>query len=342
MTVVDPFGGPGGWDIAARSLGIDPIGIEYEPDACATRRVAGLRTVQADLTEFELPDHVRLDGLIASPPCPDYSSAGSGAARAEIGDVLGSIETLGCVPDCYSVASQMVGLPILWALRHRPRWIALEQVPPVLPIWEATARVLKREGWNTWTGILCAADYGVPQQRNRAFLLAHRDRLVAPPEATHAEHPQPSLFGGCPEPWVTMAEALGVSGTLHTNVDQRPDGSRQTGGSDRPAPTVAGSSVNNWVFRRPSTTVQGDSRIWPPGHKINRSDSDRLGKEEAERRYGDRAGTEAIKVTPAQAAALQSFPAGYPFQGSKSSQAKQIGNAVPPLMARHILQALLS
>lgn len=58
-------------------------------------------------------------------------------------------------------------------------------------------------------------------------------------------------------------------------------------------------------------------------------------------RYGDRAGTDAVRVTTAQAAALQSFPPGWPFHGSKTSQARQIGNAVPPLLALHLIGAVL-
>jgi DNA (cytosine-5)-methyltransferase 1 len=67
---------------------------------------------------------------------------------------------------------------------------------------------------------------------------------------------------------------------------------------------------------------------------------DRLGPARARARYGDRAGTDAIRVEPWQAAVLQSFPDDYPFQGPKSSQARQIGNAIPPLLAFHLLSSL--
>lgn len=48
-----------------------------------------------------------------------------------------------------------------------------------------------------------------------------------------------------------------------------------------------------------------------------------------------------IRVTPAEAGVLQSFPATYPWTGTKSKQHEQVGNAVPPLLAAHCVDALL-
>lgn len=118
---------------------------------------------------------------------------------------------------------------------------------------------------------------------------------------------------------------------------------------DRPAPTITttrrsedgllvgrqlpegeGKNVGgqNWGDKGdpPSTTVAGDPRIPPPGHHG----------------HGEQGGPDAIRVTAEEAAALQSFPPGFPFQGSKTSVHRQIGNAVPPLLAKAVLEAVLS
>jgi DNA (cytosine-5)-methyltransferase 1 len=101
---------------------------------------------------------------------------------------------------------------------------------------------------------------------------------------------------------------------------------------DEPAPTVLfGHRLNDveWVHDRPSTTVTGDPRIAEPGHKKDKDFPDSPGRME-----------NAVRVTLEEAAALQSFPPDYPFQGTKTKRFEQVGNAVPPLLARAVLAAL--
>lgn len=132
--------------------------------------------------------------------------------------------------------SLLVVEPFRYALELRPRWIALEQVPPVLPIWERLGRDLREHGWHVWTGLLSAEQYGVPQTRERAILLADLERPVGAPPATHQRYLPPRkedvdlerLFDPGRrerivmrgeeqlEPWVSMAQALGWA------VDERP------------------------------------------------------------------------------------------------------------------------
>lgn len=77
-------------------------------------------------------------------------------------------------------------------------WAAFEQVPAVLPLWQVYAIELRRLGWSVWCGVLNAADYGVPQTRERAILIASRARPVTAPEPTHAKYADGPA--GCPWP----------------------------------------------------------------------------------------------------------------------------------------------
>lgn len=100
---------------------------------------------------------------------------------------------------------------------------------------------------------------------------------------------------------------------------------------DQPAPTVHfGHALNEvkWVRKRPATTLAGDPRLGSPGHR------DREG---GERQFQP----DAVRVTLAEAAILQGFPPDYPFAGSRTKQFEQVGNAVPPPLARAVIEALV-
>lgn len=161
-------------------------------------------------------------------------------------------------------------------------------------------------------------DWSVPQTRRRAILVARRDGVeVQLPVPTHSKYysRNPEKLDEGVLPWISMAEALGWSMTERpypTIATGTEAGGRQPGGfslrekneaTDRP----------EWAFTRPATTIAGDSRCWPPGHKVNASDIKRLGERAAREKYGDRAGTRAVKLTEGEAAILQTFPM-WPFE----------------------------
>lgn len=382
MTIIDLFAGPGGWDLAARGLGLDTIGIEYDADACATRAAAGLLTIRADLAHY--PPPASIGGLIASPPCQAFSAAGNREGAEHVDHLVDAISR-GDWDDRPPTDDPNVWLALevgRWIETARPRWIAMEQVPAVLPLWDVLARRLRHHyGYGTWCGVLNAADFGVPQTRRRAILIAHADRHPQPPTPTHDADPAPSLFDQR-APWVTMADALGLPADTEVGFPRRDDrggdGYRERdfrsatlpsfaltskGGywmiNTRTKYSVPGDSTStrqipvdqvgpvivsqsrSWVFERPATTIAGDPRVWPPGHKINADDIARLGEDGARERYGDRAGTAAIRLPIEAALLLQTFPADYPLQGSRTSQFQQVGNAVPPLLARRLLEQLV-
>lgn len=324
--ILDLFAGPGGWSEGLRILGMADIGIEWDASACATRAAAGHRTIRADVSAYPTAPFVgKVTGLIASPPCQDFSVAGKGAGRT--GD-----------------RGRHVDEVIRWADALRPEWIACEEVPPVLPIWEDFATVFRSWGYSAWCGVLNAANYGVPQTRQRAFLIASRVRPALPPEPTHAKAPAPSLFGPELAPWVSMADALGWPEVMSGGQWVLRSGQTVAGAdlarrpADRPALTVLSRS-DLWCWEQPATTVAGDPRITARCHHDEGSQGSNA-KSTTQVRAGDYEGTEPVKLTPAEALLLQSFPPGYPVQGTKTKRFEQIGNAVPPLLAAHVVASV--
>jgi DNA (cytosine-5)-methyltransferase 1 len=354
--IVDLFAGPGGWSEGLRMLSPElhalEVGIEWDKAACATRDAAGHRTIQADIAAFPVEQFAgKSVGLIASPPCQDFSMAGK---RAGIEGERG----------------QLITEVLRWTQALNPEWVVCEQVPPVLPIWKEYALEMQSWGYSTWVGVLNAADYGVPQTRKRAFLLASRSRQITEPVPTHAKNPEPSLFGSELLPWVTMAEALqweiqdevrlnpGVTASqpnrrkypldesaptiafghdaanwkweMNTGRAWKKGGTRddaQKVPSTSPSPSVTGQSGAWWMVR-PSTTIVGSFRpmiVSGPGVDLTRPRQEREGS---------------VRITPQDALVLQSFPVDYPVQGSVTKQFEQIGNAVPPLLAAHVLKTV--
>lgn len=308
--VLDLFAGPGGWDQGLRDLGYrgDVVGIEWDAAACQTRAAAGHATIRADVAQYPTePFAGKVTGLIASPPCQDFSLAGK---RAGIEGERG----------------QLVAEVLRWARDLDPEWIACEQVPPVLPIWELYAHELGKHGYRTWTGILNAADYGVPQTRKRAILIATRGALRVP-DPTHGKDPHPSMFGPSPQPWVTswrqehMRQAMREGRWLRVG-------------------NAVGASVRH--IREPAPAVMFGHRAnaveWHPERPPTREELEGAGLGAAP--SGPSAG--AVRVTVQEAAVLQSFPPDYPWQGSKTKQFEQVGNAIPPGLAAAILAPMVN
>jgi DNA (cytosine-5)-methyltransferase 1 len=270
--VIDLFAGPGGWDEGARLVGVPGriIGLELDENACATALAAGHDRYRCDLTMVPVDRFGPFRGLIGSPPCPPFSNAGKGLGKLDRPRILAHVERIRQAGRWlhYSregwndPASPLTLEPLRWALEGAPEWIALEQVPAVLPLWEAFAVVLREHGWHVATGKLSSERYGVPQTRQRAFLAARRcvfdDAGVAHltvgacpnavwlPEPTHQGYTKRKPFD--PDSllprWVSMAEALGWA---HGG---------QVGMPRRPAPAAA-AGRRDGRDRRPDGTAPG-------------------------------------------------------------------------------------
>jgi DNA (cytosine-5)-methyltransferase 1 len=320
IDAIDGCAGPGGWSVAAAALGIREVGIELDPWACATRAAAGHLTMRADVAALSLRRMAgKVPGLIFSPPCGTFSAAGKGEGRSDMPLIHQALDDLAVGRDtrrqlaaaCSDPRTPLVVEPLRYALAIHPQWIALEQVPAVLPGWQHCRDLLQCAGYSGWTGVLNGPDFGLGQQRRRAVLIASRVREVAPPAPTHSEAGGCDLLGNYMPPWRTMAEDLGW------------------GYMRRPSPTVTGGGTATGgaepfgnAARKAMRAVMADPGLWTP--KLDGADTKTASH---------------IHLGQADAARLQGFPDGYPFQGLKGQVALQVGNAFPPPMALNVLSA---
>lgn len=358
IEVVEAFHGPGGWSEGMKLVApeMSKIGLEWDEPAVATAQLAGHRVRLADVAAVDPLEYSGASGFIASPPCPGFSQAGKGAGRLDlprIVDLVGAWSA-GPVPrDGWHDDRSALTLEVVrWCSALEPVWVALEQVPAVLPVWEAVATALRAHGYSAWTGLMYAERYGVPQTRVRAVLIASRVREVREPPATHQRYyppghrlrEQPTLEESMLPRWVSMAEALGWGSTARPyptiagGSNRRGIDAEHVGGSHARSVLYGDRDAGRWmwVFDRPATTIAGDPRVHPPGHKVNADDRRR-----GHTHYEGRAGARAIRVSVQEAAVLQSFRPDYPWQGTKTKVFQQVGNAVPPLLAAAILREAL-
>jgi site-specific DNA-cytosine methylase len=223
VNVLDLFAGPGGWDVALKRMGLDPLGVEWDDAACATREAAGLRTLQGNVAELDPAGSVT--STCSSPRRPARRGRWPASAWARRTSSTSSpaptswrwatTPATSTAEQCEDNRSMLVVEPIRFIRHLKPTYVALEQVPPVLELWTLFATFLEQWGYSVWTGVLEAERYGVPQTRERAILIASLNGPVAPPQPTHQRYipgePQRHdiTFDGEVLPWVSMAEALG-------------------------------------------------------------------------------------------------------------------------------------
>lgn len=340
MKTVSLFSGAGGLDEGLRRSGFDIVlANELDPGFCASH-AANFPETQifqgsvTDLTDERLQNLLgtspSIDLLAGGPPCPPYSKSRFYRKDMPRGldDPVGA-ETL---------AGYLNTLKTL-----RPRAFLLENVAGMsfgvhkaaLDSVVATAEDL---GYTVKWKVLNAADYGVPQIRQRLFVIGVKGGGFEWPRPTHAKKPDDSQ-GNATKAWMTAGEAIGdldteenavdtghfAGGKHHDLLEQIPPGQNYlffTSERNHPDPQFKWRS-RYWSFLLklspdlPSWTIQARrSNNMGPLHWRNRI----LRVEEVMR--------------------LQTFPDDWKLTGRIESQWRQVGNAVPPLLALKLGEAI--
>lgn len=339
FNVIDLFCGCGGFSLGFERAGFNVmLGIDVWKDALSTFRFnhKNSKTLQADLSVLSpeetesMIESKTVDVIIGGPPCQGFSIAG----KRIVDDIRNKL---------YKNFVHFVG-------HFKPRAFIMENVPNILSIGngiirEAVISDFSKLGYTVEYRILTASDYGVPQNRRRAIFVGFLDgthfRFPIPsdaPKVTSEEAlsdlPENSLNNGSPYPCAPLSEYQSLMRTDSSEVNNHqatvhnqktidiislvPDGGNYKDLPEELRETrkvhIAWTRLNS---KKPSFTIDTGHR-----HHFHYS-YNRI-------------------PTARESARIQSFPDDFFFTGSHTSQLKQIGNAVPPLMSEAIAKALLA
>ena len=313
--VVSLFSGCGGMDLGFKHAGYELIWAnDYEKAACDTYAInLGEHIVHGDITELDLKQIPDCDVMIGGFPCQDFSMIWKrGGLETDRGNLYK-----------YFVKAVKLKKPRIFVAENVKGLLTANKGAAVKTITEDFARI----GYKVSVDLYNFADYGVPQIRQRIFIVGVRNDVdweFLKPESTHIK-----------EKYVSAGKALvGVKkvklNNEHQNIAEKtkkmlnmiPEGGNF---SDIPKnhPLYVKGMISH-VYRRlhrgkPSTTIiaGGGGGTW--GYHFE----------------------EPRPLTNRERARLFCYPDDFAFVGSITEVRKQIGNSVPPLAARILAEALL-
>jgi DNA (cytosine-5)-methyltransferase 1 len=337
-SAISLFSGAGGLDYGFEAAGFEIVlRVDADQDSCSSLRASRAgQVLQADVFDIDGPELLRrsglargeADALIAGPPCQPFSKSGywwRGEALRLDDPRAGTLGRL------LALAREIL-----------PRAIVVENVDALaFPrlregldlLLDGIAQINALEGTSyapSWT-VLDAASLGVPQHRRRFVLVAARD-------GQSFRFPSPTHGPDARAPYTTAWDALGANikdasgfptdprGTWGALLPSIPEGSNYLWHTSRGGGTpLFGWRTRYWSFLlklakgRPSWTIQAQpGPATGPFHWDSR------------------------RLSPAEMMRLQTFPDDAIVAGDAGSVQRQIGNAVPSLLAEVLARSVMS
>jgi len=345
-TVIDLFSGVGGLSLGFRMAGYEVVlANEIDPSiADAYRRNhPETKMINEDITSLDISsvfgDYAgKVDVVIGGPPCQGFSQKGQ---RKSINDPRNFLFRY-----FFEVVKYV-----------KPNFFVIENVPNILTaengyFKQEIAELFNGIGYAINSTVLNAADYGVPQNRHRAFIVGNRIGATFEFPLQHKSK-------------VTIWEAISDLNYLKSGEGVECESYRIEPQSEYQRILRNGSNSlhNHQATKHSSLALKKLALIPPEGDKsvlpkemltksIYSGTWCRMRTQEQSVTITTRFDTPSSgqfthpfldrAITVREAARIQSFPDNFIFYGNKGSQMKQVGNAVPPLLAKAIAQQIMN
>lgn len=332
-TVLSLYSGAGGLDCGFRDAGFEIVAaVESDRWAVETYRAnLGAHVIHGELPGVVPAGAPKVDVIIGGPPCQGFS-------------VIGKM-------DPHDPRSAHVHAFMDVVAQFSPRAFVMENVKAlaVSDRWSAVRDELRRTacrlGYEVDLFLLNAADFGVPQTRERMFLVGVRGMAPlcpvptskgTPPSARDAlrhlpDHGEPGNDAICAARVIPAVRPVMRPRAHH--------GSLLFNGSGRPldlsgpAKTLPASMGGNATPIIDQDELANGAEPWVHGYHAHLlAGGDPI----------DVAPTRLRRLTVQEAAALQTFDPGWAFHGPQVAQFRQIGNAVPPRLAKAVALSVRS
>lgn len=344
---IDIFSGAGGLSLGAEMAGINiRYAIEVNESAAKTfrRNHKGVSVICEDITKLEPNKFVDKNGvfiIMGGPPCQGFSMSNTMNRNME------------------NPKNFLFKEFVRFVREIKPTWFVFENVWGLTKMNKGETQKMielcfEELGYTVSSKVLWASDYGVPQNRNRFFLIGNKNGIKYEfPEPFNyqvtvkdAIEDLPLLQNG--DNYETMPYRLPVSKVSKYAQQMRRNSTESTQNYV--------SRNNDLVIKRYSYIKQGENwRAIPDSLMENYADKNRTHSGIYKRLREDSPSVvisnyrKSMLIHPTQdrglsvreAARIQSFPDDFYFEGPISHIQQQIGNAVPPLLAKAVIEKIL-
>ena len=318
MKVVSLFSGAGGMDLGFNNAGFETIlAVEFDRLIALTfkKNFPTVKLLVEDISKIDftvkLRSYARVEGVIGGPPCQSWSEAGS---KRGINDPRGKLfyEYIRAIEEINPAFFVAENVPGMMAKRHEM-------------VVDDIKKHFKELGYNLFTKMLNANDYGVPQERERIFYVGFRKDL----KVENFEFPEPNEYKPVLKDaiWDIRKKAVPALTGNKTNPDVKVPNHEYFLGGFSPM-YMSRNRVRSW--NEPSYVIQASGRqcpIHPNAPKMVRMGPNlQIFKPGCEDKYR--------RLSVRECARIQTFPDNFEFVYNEVNMGyKMIGNAVPVKLA---------